>query len=89
MEELEFCISFVNFQKGLAAYQSGDYATDLREFTPLTEQGYVPAQYNLGQMYRRGRVATAHHAEPGGSWRTPSELGKGAGVLHSSYFRNE
>ena len=44
-----------DFQKGLAAAQSGDYATALREWTPLAIQGDTRAQYNLGQMYRRGQ----------------------------------
>ena len=43
-----------NFDKGFAAYQSGDFATALREWTPLAEQGLAEAQFNLGQMYRRG-----------------------------------
>ena len=28
-----------DYQKGLTAYQSGDYATALREWTPFAEQG--------------------------------------------------
>jgi len=28
-----------DYQKGYAAYQSGDYATALREWEPLAEQG--------------------------------------------------
>ena len=44
-----------DFQKGLTAYQSGDFATALREWTPLAEQGNASAQYNLGLMYRNGR----------------------------------
>ena len=28
-----------DFQKGLAAYESGDYATALREWKPLAKQG--------------------------------------------------
>ena len=28
-----------DFQKGLTAYESGDYATALREWTPLAKQG--------------------------------------------------
>ena len=43
-----------DFQKGLAAYESGDYATALREWTPLAKQGNATAQFNLGQMYRKG-----------------------------------
>jgi uncharacterized protein len=44
-----------DFQKGLAAYKSADYATALREWTPLAEQGDSSAQYNLGVMYAKGQ----------------------------------
>ena len=47
--------SSADFQKGLTAAQSGDFATALREWKPLAKQGYAYAQYNLGQMYRRGQ----------------------------------
>ena len=43
-----------DLQKGLTAYKSGDYATALREWKPLAEQGDARAQYNLGQMYYNG-----------------------------------
>ena len=45
----------LDFQRGLAAARSGDYATALREWKPLAEQGYADAQYNLGQMYAKGQ----------------------------------
>ena len=32
-----------DFQKGLTAAQSGDFAAALRERTPLAKQGYAPA----------------------------------------------
>ena len=40
-----------DFQKGNAAYKSGDFATALREWTPRAKQGDASAQYNLGVMY--------------------------------------
>jgi len=40
--------------KGLLAYNSGDFKTALAEWTPLAEQGYANAQYNLGVMYDYG-----------------------------------
>jgi len=43
-----------DFQKGFEAAQRGDYATALREWKPLAEQGDVSAQSNLGVMYRNG-----------------------------------
>ena len=43
-----------DFDKGLAAAERGDYATALREWRPLAEQGDAEAQYYLGAMYDRG-----------------------------------
>ena len=37
-----------DFQKGLAAYESGDYATALREWKPLAKQGDARAQIQSG-----------------------------------------
>ena len=36
---------------GVAALDSEDYETALRELRPLAEQGDACAQYNLGLMY--------------------------------------
>ncbi len=43
------------FEDGVRAYKGGDYATALRLWRPLAEQGEAFAQYNLGNMYRNGR----------------------------------
>jgi len=42
-------------EKGLTAAQSGDFATALREWTPLAKQGNAFAQFNLGLMYEKGQ----------------------------------
>jgi TPR repeat protein len=39
------------YEDGVAAYEKGDYATALRVWRPLAEQGNAMAQYNLGVMY--------------------------------------
>jgi len=44
-----------DFQKGLTAAQSGDFATALREWEPLAEQGDASAQFSLGAMYEKGK----------------------------------
>ena len=44
-----------DFQKGLAAYQSGDYATALRNWKPFAEQENANAQSNIGAMYYDGK----------------------------------
>jgi hypothetical protein len=48
-----------DYQKGYAASQSGDFATALREWTPLAEQGDAGAQFNLGLMYAKGHTGPA------------------------------
>jgi TPR repeat protein len=42
-------------EKGLSAAQSGDFATALREWTPLAERGIANAQFNLGVMHQNGQ----------------------------------
>ena len=44
-----------DFQKGVSAYESGDYTTAFKEFAALAEQGDVDAQYNIGLMYDNGQ----------------------------------
>jgi len=44
-----------DFQKGMTAAQSGDYATALRELKLLAEQGNPDAQNTLGFMYEYGK----------------------------------
>ena len=44
-----------DFQKGLTAFLSGDYATALREWKPLAEQGNASAQKNMGVLYNNGK----------------------------------
>ena len=47
-----------DFDAGFAAYQRGDYATALKEWKPLAEQGQIAAQIALGFMYGFGRGIT-------------------------------
>ena len=50
-----------DFQKGLDAVKRGDYATALRDFKPLAEQGDVFAQFNLGLMHANGQGVLQDH----------------------------
>ena len=43
------------YQEGLDAYKRGDYATALKEWRPLAEQGNADTQYNLGVMDENGQ----------------------------------
>jgi hypothetical protein len=40
-----------DYKAGEDAYTRGDYATALREWRPLAEQGHAGAQYYLGVLY--------------------------------------
>ena len=52
-----------DLQKGYAAYQAGDYATAIQEWTPLAEAGHARAQTNLGYMYEYGEGVSQDYAE--------------------------
>ena len=43
------------YEDASAAYIKGDYATALRLWRPLADQGVNGAQYGLGLMYDKGR----------------------------------
>jgi hypothetical protein len=63
------------FQKGVAAYNSGDYATALRELRPLAEQGDAGAQYILGFMYDAGKGVAQDLAEAVRLYRLAADQG--------------
>ncbi len=42
------------FDAGVAAYKCAAYATALKEWLPLAEQGLAKAQHNLGVLYYNG-----------------------------------
>jgi hypothetical protein len=42
---------WAGFEEGVRAYKSADYATAVREWLPLAQQGDVRAQTALGFMY--------------------------------------
>jgi TPR repeat protein/predicted aspartyl protease len=62
-----------------AAYKNGDYATALRLWRDLAEQGLAGAQSNLGLMYRDGRGVTRDDAEAVSWFRKSAEQGDAAG----------
>jgi len=43
--------AWADFKAGKDAYNHGDYATALREWRPLAEQGDADAQYYIGVLY--------------------------------------
>ena len=70
--------AWAGFDEGVAAYERGDYATALREFRPLADQGDAAAQYNLGIMYSEGRGVQQGDAEAVRWFRKAAPVGRDA-----------
>ena len=83
-----------DYQKGLDAANSGDFATALREWRPLAEQGDAVVQCNLGVLYRDGQGApqdyksavkwtrlSAEQGDADAQYNLGSMYRKGQGVL--------
>ncbi len=64
-----------DFQKGAEAYQSGDFATALKEWVPLAERGNAVAQYNLGLMYANGQGVVQDGKQAAKWYRKAAEQG--------------
>jgi len=57
------------------AYQHNDYATALRLFRPLADQGNAWAQYYMGMMYARGKAIPQDYTEAAKWFRKAAVLG--------------
>ena len=69
-------VSAQDFQKGLAAFKVGDYATALKEWRHLAEQGHAKAQRMLGVMYDNGtRGVLQDYAEAFNWYRLAAKQG--------------
>ena len=67
--------AWADYADGWAAFQRGDYATALREWLPLAEQGDVDAQFILGYIYERGEGVPQNGAEAVKWYRKAAEQG--------------
>ena len=63
------------FEDGLATHERGDYATALRLWRPLAEQGTADAQHMLGIMYANGQSVPQDYAEAVKWYRLAAEQG--------------
>ncbi len=66
---------WAGLDEGEGAYNRGDYATALREWRPLAEQGDASAQSFLGIMYVEGLGVPEDYAKAVGWWRKAAEQG--------------
>jgi hypothetical protein len=56
-------LALAGYDEGVAAYKTKDFATALREWKPLAEQGNVDAQYALGVMSDNGQGVPQSYKE--------------------------
>ncbi len=64
-----------DFQKGLDAYNSRDYATALAELQSFAEQGNARAQWVLGQLYSNGWGISQDYKQAAKWFRLSAEQG--------------
>ncbi len=67
--------AWVGWDEAVAAAKRGDYATTIREFFPLAEQGHAKAQYNVGHMYRNGHGVPQDYSEAMRWYRKAADQG--------------
>ncbi len=67
--------AWAGWDEGVAAAKRGDYATAIREWRPLAEQGNANAQFNLGLMYDNGQGVPQDYAKALQWWRKAAEQG--------------
>lgn len=75
------------YEDGLAAHQRGDFATAMKLWRPLAEQGNARAQNNLGGMYGSGQGVAQDYKEAVRWYRLAVEQGnaiaqKNLGVMY-------
>ena len=67
-----------DLEKGMRAYERGDYAAALAEWGPLAERGDANAQYNLGTIYDEGLGVPQNFGEANRWYRLAAEQGNAA-----------
>ena len=75
-----------DFQKGLDASKNGDYATALKEWRPLAEQGDANAQSNLGWMYDNGFGVLEDDIEAVKWYRLAAEQGEASAQFYLGWM---
>ena len=83
---LSLPVSAQDFDKGMAAYKAGDYASAVQEWTPLAAAGNEKAQVNLGSMYGQGQGVLQDYAEAAKWSRLAAEQGSAAGQSNLGFM---
>ena len=89
-----FCLAvpaWADFQAGMTAHDSEDYAAAMREWQPLAQQGDAQAQYHVGLLYHKGRGVPQDDAQAR-KWYAKAAaqgLAKAQFSLGTLYFNGE
>ncbi len=75
-----------DYEDGVAAHERGQYATALKEFLPLAEQGHAAAQYYLGFMYEQGDGVEQDYVESARWYTRAAEQGDGLSQMSLSFL---
>lgn len=80
-----------DYQNGLDAHSSGDYATALSEWRPLAEAGDATAQFKLGSLYYFGQGVSQDYVEAAQWFRLAAEQGNATAqhVLGLMYYNDD
>jgi len=70
------------FEDGIAAYQRGDFATALKLWRPLAEQGNAQAQNQVGDMYSSGKGVDQDYNKAVTWYRKAADQGYAPGQLN-------
>ena len=79
-------VSAQDFQKGLKAFQAGNYAAAIKEWKPLAEKGVSGAQINIGVMYEKGNGFPQNYPEAIKWYRLAAEKGKAVAQNNIGYM---
>jgi hypothetical protein len=73
-------------EDGAAAYGRGDYATALRMWRPLADQGSAIAQFNLGLMYENGQAVPRDYAAAANWYRKAVDQGNASAQANLGFM---
>lgn len=74
------------FEDGVTAHQQKDYATALRHWRPMAEQGNANAQAMLGEMYHYGQGVQKDYAQALAWYRKAANLGHAEAQASVGFF---
>src|SRR5215470_2049819 len=77
------------FEDGLDAYRRGDYATAMRLWRSLADQGNADAQSRLGFLYQNGRGVPQNDAAAVSWYRKAADQGRAPAQVNLGLFYEE